>query len=181
VRAYFHTYGLPTVITNCSNNYGPFQFPEKLIPLMILNALEGKPLPVYGDGSNVRDWLHVADHCLGLRLALEKGRPGEKYNIGGRNERTNLELVKTICAELDKARPGQKPYADLITYVKDRPGHDQRYAIDADKIRGELGWQPAFTFESGMRETVRWYLAHGDWAAGVQKGGDARGRQGLAK
>jgi dTDP-glucose 4,6-dehydratase len=183
VRAYHHTYGLPTVTTNCSNNYGPLQFPEKLIPLVILNAVEGKPLPVYGDGLNVRDWLYVGDHCAAVRLALKKGRIGETYNIGGNSEKTNLEVVKAICAVLDELRPlrsspvthysFQYPlegYASLITFVKDRPGHDRRYAIDATKIEAELGWKPAEKFETGMRKTVQWYLEHADWVASVQTG-----------
>ncbi|HTP63183.1 MAG TPA: dTDP-glucose 4,6-dehydratase [Burkholderiales bacterium] len=159
VRAYHHTYGLPVLTTNCSNNYGPRQFPEKLIPLMIAQALAGKPLPVYGDGLNVRDWLYVLDHCEAVRLVLEKGRPGETYNIGGGNERNNLEVVNTLCALLDEARPRARGrYAELIAMVKDRPGHDRRYAIDASRIGGELGWRPKESFESGMRKTVDWYL-----------------------
>jgi dTDP-glucose 4,6-dehydratase len=159
VRAYWHTYGLPALITNCSNNYGPHQFPEKLIPLMIHQALAGKPLPVYGDGQNVRDWLFVLDHCAALRAVLERGRPGEVYNIGGAAPMKNLDLVKMLCALLDDARPRTGgSYASLITFVKDRPGHDRRYAVDAAKIRRELGWQPAESFESGLRKTVRWYL-----------------------
>ena len=157
VRAYHHTYGLPTLTTNCSNNYGPYQFPEKLIPLMIHNALAGKPLPVYGDGRNVRDWLYVGDHCDAIRLVLEKGKPGETYNIGGNAEMVNIDLVRLVCSLLEKAVPGRK-YADLITFVKDRPGHDRRYAIDASKIRRELGWSPQETFESGLRKTVAWYV-----------------------
>jgi dTDP-glucose 4,6-dehydratase len=171
VRAYHHTYGLPTLITNCSNNYGPYQFPEKLIPLMIVNALAGKPLPVYGDGQNVRDWLYVGDHCAAIRAALQRGRPGEVYNVGGAAEMKNIDLVKTLCATLDSLRPrAAGSYADLITFVKDRPGHDRRYAIDARKIRSELGWAPAESFASGLRKTVQWYLDHGDWIAGVQSG-----------
>jgi len=159
VRAYHHTYGLPVLTTNCSNNYGPRQFPEKLIPLMIAQALAGKPLPVYGDGQNVRDWLYVLDHCEAIRVVLEKGRPGETYNIGGNIEKKNLELVHTLCALLDKARPRKSGrHADLITMVKDRPGHDRRYAIDASKIERELGWRPQESFESGLRKTVDWYL-----------------------
>ncbi len=159
VRAYWHTYGLPALTTNCSNNYGPHQFPEKLIPLMIHQALAGKPLPVYGDGQNVRDWLFVLDHCAALRAVLERGRPGEVYNIGGNAEMKNLDLVRTLCALLDDARPRTGgSYADLITFVKDRPGHDRRYAIDSAKIRRELGWQPAESFASGLKKTVRWYL-----------------------
>jgi dTDP-glucose 4,6-dehydratase len=159
VRAYHHTYGLPVLITNCSNNYGPHQFPEKLIPLMIHHALAGKPLPVYGDGQNVRDWLFVLDHCAALRTVLAGGRPGEVYNVGGNAEMTNIDLVRTLCALLDDARPRTGgSYASLITFVKDRPGHDRRYAIDSRKIQRELGWRPAESFESGLRKTVRWYL-----------------------
>ena len=165
VRAWHHTYGLPTVISNCSNNYGPFQFPEKLIPLMILNGLEGRPLPVYGDGLNVRDWLYVDDHARALALVLEKGLPGEKYNVGGHNEVKNIEVVETICRLLDEFKPrtGGGSHSELITYVKDRPGHDRRYAIDAAKIERELGWKPEETFESGLRHTVRWYLDNEQW------------------
>ena len=170
VRAYYHTYGLPTLTTNCSNNYGPFQFPEKLIPLVILNALAGKPIPVYGDGLNVRDWLFVGDHCAGIREVLQAGAPGEVYNIGGNSEKSNLEVVQTLCAVLDELRPAARPYAALITYVKDRPGHDRRYAIDATKIRRDLGWQPAQSFAGGMRRTVQWYLEHQDWVASVTSG-----------
>ncbi len=171
VRAWHHTYGLPTLTTNCSNNYGPFHFPEKLIPLVIVNALAGKPLPVYGDGRQVRDWLYVGDHCAAIRLVLERGRPGETYNIGGGNERTNLEIVHGICALLDELRPDPAgPHARLITHVADRPGHDRRYAIDATKLRRELGWQPAQSFEQGLRRTVQWVLGHGDWIARVQSG-----------
>jgi len=159
VRAYHHTYGLPTLITNCSNNYGPHQFPEKLIPLMIHNALAGKPLPVYGDGLNVRDWLYVEDHCTALREVLARGRPGDVYNVGGGAEMKNIDLVRTLCALLDEAKPRTGgSYAALITFVKDRPGHDRRYAIDSGKIRNELGWRPAETFTSGLKKTVRWYL-----------------------
>ncbi len=186
VRAYFHTYGVPVIITNCSNNYGPFQFPEKLIPLMILNALEGRPLPIYGDGGNVRDWLHVEDHCAGIMLALGKGRPGEKYNIGGGNERTNLQIVDVLCQTLDELRPPRgnpalkvTSYRDLKTFVPDRPGHDRRYAIDATKIRRELGWTPRHTFESGLRATVAWYLEHRGWCEQVQSGRYDRQRLGL--
>ena len=158
-RAYHHTYGLPTLVTNCSNNYGPRQFPEKLIPLMIHQALEGKPLPVYGDGQNVRDWLYVMDHCEGLLTVLDHGRPGEVYNIGGGAERKNIDLVRTLCALLDEARPrAHGSYAELIGFVKDRPGHDRRYAIDSRKIQRELGWKPRESFETGLRKTVRWYL-----------------------
>jgi dTDP-glucose 4,6-dehydratase len=171
VRAWHHTYGLPVLTTNCSNNYGPYHFPEKLIPLMIVNALAGKPLPVYGDGMQVRDWLYVGDHCSAIRSVLAKGRVGETYNIGGWNEKPNIEIVKTICALLDELRPDPAgPYARLITYVKDRPGHDRRYAIDARKIERELGWRPAETFETGIRRTVQWYLDHPDWVSTVQSG-----------
>jgi dTDP-glucose 4,6-dehydratase len=170
VRAYHHTYGLPTVTTNCSNNYGPLQFPEKLIPLMILNALNGKALPVYGDGKNVRDWLHVSDHCSGIRAALAKGKPGETYNIGGNSEKTNLEVVHAVCTILDELHPAGAPHAKLITYVKDRPGHDQRYAINAEKIRRELGWEPQERFEKGLRKTVEWYLNNNEWVDSVLTG-----------
>ncbi len=171
VRAYHHTYGLPTLTTNCSNNYGPYQFPEKLIPLMILNAVQGKPLPVYGDGLNIRDWLYVSDHCAAIREVLARGRVGETYNIGGWNEKTNLEIVHTICALLDELRPDpQGPHARLITFVNDRPGHDRRYAIDARKIERELGWRPAETFDTGIRKTVTWYLEHMDWVQRVASG-----------
>jgi dTDP-glucose 4,6-dehydratase len=180
VRAYFHTYQLPVVITNCSNNYGPRQFPEKLIPLMVLNALDGRPLPIYGDGGNVRDWLHVDDHCAGLLLVLAKGRLGEKYNIGGGNERTNLQVVDALCDVLDGLRPRSKSHKTLKTFVPDRPGHDRRYAIDATKIRRELGWSPRHRFEDGLRETARWYLEHRDWCEGVQKGRYNRERLGLS-
>jgi len=179
VRAYFHTFKLPVLITNCSNNYGPRQFPEKLIPLMVLNALDGRPLPIYGDGANVRDWLHVDDHCAGLLLVLAKGRVGEKYNIGGGNERTNLQVVDAICDALDALRPQEQGRRTLKTFVPDRPGHDRRYAIDATKIRRELGWEPRHRFEDGLRETARWYLEHRDWCEGVQKGRYDRGRLGL--
>jgi dTDP-glucose 4,6-dehydratase len=167
VRAYHHTYGLPTLTTNCSNNYGPYQFPEKLIPLMILNGLTGQPLPVYGDGLNVRDWLYVEDHCAAIRQVLEAGRVGETYNIGGECEKTNIEVVKTICAVLDELHPSRRPHSALIKYVKDRPGHDRRYAMDIRKIRGELGWAPKETFETGIRKTIDWYIAHRDWVDGV--------------
>jgi dTDP-glucose 4,6-dehydratase len=180
VRAYFHTYKLPVLITNCSNNYGPRQFPEKLIPLMILNALEGRPLPIYGDGGNIRDWLHVDDHCAGLLLVLAKGRVGEKYNVGGGNERTNLQVVDALCNVLDRLRPQSKSCQTLKTFVPDRPGHDRRYAIDAAKIRRELGWAPAHAFEDGLLETVRWYLDHRDWCEGIQKGRYNRERLGLS-
>jgi dTDP-glucose 4,6-dehydratase len=170
VRAYHHTYGLPVITTNCSNNYGPLQFPEKLIPLMILNALQGKPLPVYGDGLNVRDWLYVGDHCTAIRLALRKGRAGETYNIGGDSEKTNLEVVNTLCAILDDLQPRSAPHARLISFVKDRPGHDRRYAINAAKMKSELGWTPGERFASGLRKTVRWYLEHMDWVSAIQSG-----------
>jgi len=171
VRAWHHTYGLPVLTTNCSNNYGPYQFPEKLIPLMIVNALTGKPLPIYGDGMNVRDWLYVTDHCSGIRRVLEAGRVGETYNIGGWNEMPNLEIVHTLCDLLDELRPDPAgSYRRLITYVKDRPGHDRRYAIDARKIERELGWRPAETFATGIRKTVQWYLEHPQWIADVQSG-----------
>ena len=161
VRAYFHTYGLPVLTTNCSNNYGPHQYPEKLIPLMIRNALAGKPLPVYGDGRNVRDWLYVSDHCEALRVVLAKGRPGETYNIGGESERANNQVVQTLCALLDKARPRKAgSYAELIAFVTDRLGHDRRYAMNITKIRRELGWQPGESFETGLEKTVQWYLAN---------------------
>ena len=172
VRAYHHTYGLPVLTTNCSNNYGPYHFPEKLIPLMIVNALAGKPLPVYGDGQQIRDWLYVKDHCSAIRRVLEAGRLGEVYNIGGWNEKTNLEIVHTICALLDELAPNPlRPQSSvLITYVQDRPGHDRRYAIDARKIERELGWKPAETFETGIRKTVQWYLDNQDWVTHVQSG-----------
>ena len=172
VRAYFHTYGLPVLTTNCSNNYGPYHFPEKLIPLMILNALDGKPLPVYGDGSNVRDWLYVRDHCEAICQVLAKGRPGETYNVGGCNEMRNLDVVQAICGLLDELKPradGQ-PYARQIAFVKDRPGHDQRYAIDPRKIEREIGWRPAETFATGIRKTVQWYLANTAWTDAVRSG-----------
>jgi dTDP-glucose 4,6-dehydratase len=171
VRAYHHTYSLPVLTTNCSNNYGPYQFPEKLIPLVIHNALAGKALPIYGDGMYVRDWLYVSDHCTAIRRVLEAGVPGEVYNIGGWNEMPNLDIVHRICSLLDEMRPdGGGPYARLIEYVKDRPGHDRRYAIDASKIHRELGWKPAETFETGIARTVRWYLDHQDWVAHVVSG-----------
>ena len=172
VRAYHHTYGLPVLTTNCSNNYGPYHFPEKLIPLMIVNALAGKPLPVYGDGMQIRDWLYVKDHASAIRRVLAAGQLGEVYNVGGWNEKPNIEIVNTLCALLDELRPrsdGQS-YAKQISYVKDRPGHDRRYAIDARKLERELGWKPAETFESGIRKTVQWYLANPDWVARVQSG-----------
>mgnify|MGYP000971659149 FL=1 len=171
VRAWHHTYGLPVLTTNCSNNYGPFHFPEKLIPLVILNAIAGKPLPIYGDGQQIRDWLYVRDHCAAIRCVLEKGRLGQTYNIGGRNEKTNLEVVQTICAILDELRPKSGgSYTDQITFVKDRPGHDRRYAIDASKIEHELGWSPSETFETGIRKTVQWYLENTAWIDGVESG-----------
>jgi dTDP-glucose 4,6-dehydratase len=171
VRAYHHTYGLPTLTTNCSNNYGPFQFPEKLIPLMILNALDGKALPVYGDGQNVRDWLYVGDHCGGIRRVLEAGRVGETYNIGGKNELKNLEVVHTICALLDELRPrAAGSYAEQIEFVRDRPGHDRRYAIDPTKIEAELGWTPAETFQTGFSKTVAWFLENPAWVERVRSG-----------
>lgn len=163
VRAWAETYGLPVVLTNCSNNYGPFHFPEKLIPVVIVNALHGRPIPVYGQGLNVRDWLFVEDHAEALLLALQKGRVGRSYNIGGENEARNIDLVRMICALLDEMRPGNHPYGDLITHVTDRPGHDARYAIDPSRIREELGWRPSVTLEEGLRRTVRWYLEHEDW------------------
>lgn len=172
VRAYHHTYGLPVLTTNCSNNYGPYHFPEKLIPLMIVNALAGKPLPVYGDGQQIRDWLYVKDHCSAIRRVLEAGALGETYNVGGWNEKPNLEIVQTLCALLDELRPradGQ-PYQQQIAYVTDRPGHDRRYAIDATKLANELGWKPAETFDSGIRKTVQWYLDNQPWVAHIQSG-----------
>lgn len=172
VRAYHHTYDLPVLTTNCSNNYGPYHFPEKLIPLMIVNALSGKPLPVYGDGQQIRDWLYVKDHCSAIRRVLEAGKVGETYNVGGWNEMANIEIVNTVCNLLDDLRPrmdGEK-YREQITYVKDRPGHDRRYAIDASKIERELGWRPVETFESGIRKTVQWYLDNPDWVSNVQTG-----------
>ncbi len=188
-RAYFHTYGLPVLVTNCSNNYGPYQFPEKLIPLMILNAVDGKDLPIYGDGSNVRDWIHVEDHCAGVLLALERGRPGEKYNLGGGNERTNLEVVDAICEVLERELPaagnpalagrGISSYAGLKQRVPDRPGHDWRYAIDSTKARGKLGWAPRYDFESGIVATVRWYLDRRAWCDAVTTGRYERQRLGL--
>jgi len=171
VRAWHHTYGMPVITTNCSNNYGPYHFPEKLIPLMIVNALAGKPLPVYGDGQQVRDWLYVKDHCAAIREVLARGKIGETYNVGGWNEKPNIEIVKTVCALLDELQPDAAgSYARLITYVTDRPGHDRRYAIDARKLERELGWKPAETFETGIRKTVRWYLDNTDWVAHVQSG-----------
>ena len=172
VRAYFHSYGLPTLTTHCSNNYGPYHFPEKLIPLMIVNALAGKPLPIYGDGQQVRDWLYVADHCSAIRRVLKAGRPGETYNIGGWNEMPNIDIVQAVCALLDELRPRAdgRAYAEQVRYVTDRPGHDRRYAIDAGKIERELGWRPQETFASGIGKTVEWYLAHPDWVEHVQNG-----------
>lgn len=172
VRAFHRTYGLPAIITNCSNNYGPYQFPEKLIPLVILNAIEGKPLPIYGDGLNVRDWLYVGDHCEAIRMVLADGRPGETYNIGGGNERTNLEVVNTICRVLDGLHPSPAAgaYSSLIIYIKDRPGHDRRYAIDSSKMQGELGWRPRHGFEDGIRKTVEWYLGRMDWVKNIKTG-----------
>jgi dTDP-glucose 4,6-dehydratase len=191
VRAYHETYGLPALLTNCSNNYGPYQFPEKLIPLMILNAVEGKPLPIYGDGGNVRDWLFVEDHCAGVLLVLRQGRPGEKYNLGGRSEKRNLEVVDRICAVLEEEHPaagnpalrarGIVRYADLRSFVKDRPGHDRRYAIDASKVARELGWQPRHDFDAGLRKTIRWYLDHPGWCEHVQSGKYRRERLGLGE
>lgn len=172
VRAYHHTYGLPVVTTNCSNNYGPYHFPEKLVPLMINNALEGRPLPIYGDGQQIRDWLYVTDHCSAIRRVLEAGKTGETYNIGGWNEKTNLDVVHTLCSILDEYQPRAdgRSYKDQITFVKDRPGHDRRYAIDARKIEAELGWRPAETFDSGIRKTVRWYLDNRAWVKNVTDG-----------
>lgn len=172
VRAWYHTYGLPAVTTNCSNNYGPYHFPEKLVPLVILNALNGRPLPIYGDGQQVRDWLYVEDHCRGIASALKRGRPGETYNIGGWNEMTNLDVVRTICEILDEKRPRSDGgvYADQITFVADRPGHDRRYAIDARKIERELGWRPKESFATGMRKTIDWYLENSQWVSDVQSG-----------
>jgi dTDP-glucose 4,6-dehydratase len=171
VRAWHHTYGLPVLTTNCSNNYGPYHFPEKLIPLCILNAIEGKPLPIYGDGQQVRDWLYVKDHCSAIRAVLQAGRLGEVYNVGGWNEKTNLEVVQTVCAILDRMHPKSSgSYADQITFVKDRPGHDRRYAIDARKLESELGWMPAETFDTGIQKTVEWYLMHPEWVSHVVSG-----------
>ncbi|MCS3747452.1 dTDP-glucose 4,6-dehydratase [Xanthomonas arboricola] len=172
VRAFHHTYGLPVLTTNCSNNYGPYHFPEKLIPLVIAKALAGEPLPVYGDGKQVRDWLFVSDHCEAIRTVLAKGKPGETYNVGGNSERQNIEVVRAICVLLDELRPRQdgRSRESQITYVTDRPGHDRRYAIDASKLKEQLGWEPRYTFEQGVRETVEWYLAHQDWVDGVLDG-----------
>jgi dTDP-glucose 4,6-dehydratase len=189
VRAYSRTYDLPTLTTNCTNNYGPYQYPEKLIPLMVLNAVEGRPLPIYGDGLNVRDWLFVEDHCYGLLKALERGQPGESYNFGGDAEHSNLELIDRLCETLDEIRPpadnpamvrqGFSSYLDLKHFVDDRPGHDQRYAMDIGKVRAELEWEPRVDFEEGLRRTVRWYLDHPDWCTEVERGEDARRRLGL--
>jgi len=186
VRAYCHTFAMPVLITNCSNNYGPYQFPEKLIPLMILNAVDGKPLPIYGDGGNVRDWLHVEDHCAGIMQVLADGRVGDKYNIGGGNERTNLEIVDRLCTALERLRPASmnpalagRSYHELKTFVPDRPGHDRRYAIDATKIRREVGWSPRHRFEDGLAQTAAWYLEHRDWCDQVQAGRYDRQRLGL--
>lgn len=189
VRAWHETFGLPTIITNCSNNYGPLQFPEKLIPLMLLNAMDGKPLPIYGDGANVRDWLYVEDHCAGILLALQNGQPGGKYNIGGGNERTNLQIVDRICDEVEKIFPasenpalkalGKTSYQELKKFVADRPGHDKRYAIDAGKIRAELGWQPAYDFEAGLAKTIRWYFENRQWCETVLTGKYERERLGV--
>ena len=188
VRAYFHTYALPVLITNCSNNYGPYQFPEKLIPLMILNAVDGRALPIYGDGGNIRDWLHVDDHCAALLLVLAQGRPGEKYNVGGGNERTNLQIIDRLCEALEQLRPASSnpalkggSYRSLRTFVPDRPGHDRRYAIDASKIRNELAWTPGRTFEEGLLDTTRWYLEHAEWCRQIQAGRYDRERLGLSR
>lgn len=180
VRAYFHTYGLPVVTTNCSNNYGPYQFPEKLIPLIINNALDGKSLPVYGDGANVRDWIYVEDHCAALKMIMERNRPGEVYNIGATDERKNIDVVRLICSTLDELKPvwtnenvsmrGINQYADLIFFVPDRPGHDRRYAIDSSKVEREIGWKPSIAFETGLRQTIQWYLDHHDWVEHVRSG-----------
>lgn len=180
VRSWFHTYGFPVLTTNCSNNYGPYQFPEKLIPVVMFNALDGKPLPIYGDGSNIRDWLYVADHCRAIQRVIQSGKRGETYNVGGSNEKTNLEVVKTICTLLDELKPkGNGSYQDQITFVADRPGHDKRYAIDAAKIKRDLGWEPQESFESGMRKTVHWYLDHREWVENILSGGYRLERLGL--
>jgi len=180
VRAWFHTYGMPVLTTNCSNNYGPYQYPEKLIPLMTLNALDGKPLPIYGDGSNVRDWLYVIDHCQAIWRVLKAGTPGEVYNVGGNCERTNLQIVDTLCSIMDELFPDSPsvPHDKLKVFVEDRPGHDQRYAIDASKLKRELDWEPQATFETGLRDTIRWYLDHLDWCAAVTEGKYGRERLG---
>ncbi len=170
LRAYFHTYGMPVVTTNCSNNYGPYQFPEKLIPLVTINALEDKPLPIYGEGLNIRDWLHVDDHCRGIDKVLQEGRLGETYNIGGCNEWTNIDIVRLICSILDELRPGARPKSELIAFVKDRPGHDLRYAINANKIMSELNWEPEYTFEADIRQTIQWYLDNEEWWSRVRDG-----------
>ena len=179
VRAYHHTFGLPVLTTNCSNNYGPYQFPEKLIPLMILNACEGKSLPIYGNGSNIRDWLHVEDHCSGILSVLRKGRVGETYCIGGASEKTNMEVIDTLCNILDRHYPIGAPHTQLKTFVADRPGHDHRYAIDFSKIKNELGWQPSYSFEEGMEQTVKWYLNHQEWCENVTAGKYQRERLGI--
>ena len=179
VRAYHHTFGLPTLTTNCSNNYGPYQFPEKLIPLMILNACEGKSLPIYGDGSNIRDWLHVEDHCSGILSVLQKGRVGQTYCIGGASEKTNMEVIDTLCKILDRKFPERAPHNQLKTFVKDRPGHDHRYAIDFSKINNELGWNPSCSFEEGMEQTVEWYINHQEWCDNVTSGKYQRERLGI--
>jgi dTDP-glucose 4,6-dehydratase len=178
VRAYHHTFGLPVLTTNCSNNYGPYQFPEKLIPLMILNACEGKALPIYGDGSNIRDWLHVEDHCSGILAVLTKGRVGETYCIGGASEKTNVEVLDALCEILDELHPKGAPHSQLKTFVKDRPGHDHRYAIDFSKIENELGWQPSYTFKEGVKQTVEWYINHQEWCENVTSGKYQRERLG---
>ena len=180
VRSYHHTFGLPTLTTNCSNNYGPYQFPEKLIPLMIMNASEGKSLPIYGDGSNIRDWLHVEDHCSGILSVLKKGRVGETYCIGGASEKTNMEVIDTLCEILDRKFPERVPHDQLKTFVKDRPGHDHRYAIDFSKIQNELGWAPSYSFEVGMEQTVDWYLNHQEWCMNVTSGKYKRERLGAS-
>ncbi|QFT75387.1 dTDP-glucose 4,6-dehydratase [Ruegeria sp. THAF33] len=181
VRAWRETYGLPVVLTNCSNNYGPYQFPEKLIPVVILSALAGKPIPIYGKGDNIRDWLHVDDHAEALLLVLEKGELGRSYNIGGENEMTNLDLVRMLCSILDRLKPGETPYADLITFVADRPGHDQRYAIDPTRIRTELNWRPSYTPETGLEQTVQWYLDNSAWLNALRARSGVGERLGVAK
>jgi dTDP-glucose 4,6-dehydratase len=180
VRAYYHTFGLPVLTTNCSNNYGPYQFPEKLIPLMILNACDGKNLPIYGDGANIRDWLHVEDHCSAIWEVLSQGRVGETYCIGGNSEKTNLQVVDTICGVLDELKPDYAPHQKLKTFVKDRPGHDRRYAIDGSKIKAELGWSPKYSFDEGMRKTIQWYLDHSEWCENVTSGKYQRERLGTS-